>query len=198
MAIIKHLKRLGATILGAKSGNICVFDTDGNVIDSGRGSSAYLPAITTATRGKFLRVKTNTNSAEWTDVPSDLPATEAGDAGKILSVNDQLDPQWVNLLEDVTAKLSTEAIVSIGHLSGYKLGNLIIIYAHLTNASGTDAIAAGTPFMSVDESIRPPVVAYVYSSRGGVTCSAATGTVQSGSSIAASQTITFTMIYPIA
>ena len=107
MAIIKKLKRLGSTIRGAVSGNIAIFDKDGNVVDSGRKATNYLPQILNTSRGKYLRVKSNQNIAEWGDV-NEVPEIEESDVGDILYAGES-GPYWGNApgyIEDHTEELT--------------------------------------------------------------------------------------------
>ena len=93
MAIIKHLKRLGATVRGGATGDICAVDKDGNVIDSGKPAAVSPSRPGSNNIGKFWKA-TASGSAAWSDAPSDLPEIEEGDEGKFLSVNEHGEAQW--------------------------------------------------------------------------------------------------------
>lgn len=93
MAIIKKLKRLHSTIRGAKDNALCIFDKDGNIVGSGRYPS-MVPTNPGADNVGKVWMATGASAVGWSAIQSELPEGESGDEGKILFLNDQLDPQW--------------------------------------------------------------------------------------------------------
>lgn len=117
MAIIKHLKRLGKTIRGARIDDLAVFNKDGDIVGANR-QPKYMPtAPGNSNVGKVWTAKTNA-SVGWENIPNELPAIAEGDEGKILAVSDQKEPQWKGLYIHVIRFTATNADPDINAAAG--------------------------------------------------------------------------------
>lgn len=197
MAIIKKLKRLGSTIRGGKSLDVCCFDTDGNVVSSGR-QIKYVPSAPGVSNVGKVWTATSSANAGWSNVPTELPAIAEGDAGKVLTVNaGETGVEWVKLYEDVTNKITPTSRITVNAINAQKVGNIITIYINATNASTTDPIPATETLLRVDQSIVPNGIAWTQSNRGNVSLNSSTRNILCGSAIGANENIIFTLVYGV-
>lgn len=123
-------------VIGAKIGDVPVYDRRGNLVDSGRSMSdlqSPLPEVTGADNGKVLGVVSgewqakdirevpsggntsqvltkNSNGYGWASIPSEIPQYDQEPDGSVLSVDNQgRDLVWSQIPKELPTYSSSEA-----------------------------------------------------------------------------------------